>query len=131
MSRHLVHVPPVNPHTDVRRFEDLVRSLEAFAPMIEAARSSPEQQRAIAELVDSLVAKQRKLTPDEELMVDGLVDAAGAAQLLGVSKSTIQSLRDGGELRFVRIAGCVRFPRRLLIQYAAQHLSTPRSTAGP
>lgn len=57
-----------------------------------------------------------------ELVADGLVDVAGAASFLSISRSKLYELMDAGELVYVRIGRSRRIPRRALVDLAARSL---------
>lgn len=127
----LVNPTPAEIDASVQRAQSDV--LEAFAvlrDMIAVAVSSPERQRAIVELVDALVVTRRKLTPNEELVVDGMMGVVEVAKFFGVGKSSVYNLIASGELRIVKIQGRTLVPRRVAIAYAAAHLTQPRDGGG-
>ncbi len=56
------------------------------------------------------------------LVVDGLVNVSEAAEFLRLSRSTVYTLMDQGQLAFVKIGRSRRIPRRALIELAARGL---------
>lgn len=63
----------------------------------------------------------------DELVADGLMTVAEAANFLRISRSKLYSLMDQGQLAFVRLGqnghrASRRIPRRALIEFAARHL---------
>jgi len=59
----------------------------------------------------------------EVLVGDGLLTVSEATAFLRLSRSTLYTLMDEGELAFVRIGRARRIPRRALIDLAAAHLN--------
>ena len=59
----------------------------------------------------------------EALVGDGLLTVSEATAFLRLSRSTLYTLMDQGELAFVRIGRARRIPRRALIVLAAAHLN--------
>jgi excisionase family DNA binding protein len=58
----------------------------------------------------------------EDLLVDGLATVAEAAEFLSLGRSTLYELMDKGELRYIKIGGSRRIPRRALIELAKAHV---------
>ncbi len=58
-----------------------------------------------------------------EIVRDGLFTVTEAVAFLRLSRSTLYTLMDGGELVYVRIGRARRIPRRALIDLAAAHLN--------
>jgi excisionase family DNA binding protein len=64
-----------------------------------------------------------------ELVEDGLVTVAQAAEFLSLSRATVYTLMDRGELPFAKIGRSRRIPRRAVVELAAQHLRGGLSAA--
>ena len=62
------------------------------------------------------------VTDDTALVEDGLLTVAEAAAFLRLSRSTIYTLMDQGELRFVKIGRSRRVPRRAVVELALSGL---------
>lgn len=60
--------------------------------------------------------------PAREVLKEGLVRVKEAAQLLGVSRSQVYKLMDGGELPFVRLRKSRRIPRTGLVQLISRNM---------
>jgi excisionase family DNA binding protein len=58
----------------------------------------------------------------EALVADGLDRIAEPQGFLGLSRASIYSLMDQGQLPYVKIGRARRIPRRALIQFAAQNV---------
>ena len=58
----------------------------------------------------------------EVLVGDGLVTVLQAAAFLSLSRSTIYSMMDRGELPFVKLGQSRRIPKHSLVQLAAREL---------
>jgi excisionase family DNA binding protein len=63
-------------------------------------------------------------TPD--LMDDGFVTVAQAAEYLNLSRATVYALMDSGELAYAKFGRSRRIPRRALMDYAGRSLVKPR-----
>ena len=61
--------------------------------------------------------------PTQALVQDGLLTVPEAIAFLRLSRSTLYSLMDVGELAYIRIGRARRIPRRALVDLAATHLS--------
>ena len=59
----------------------------------------------------------------EALVGDGLLTVSEAIAFLRLSRSTLYTLMDAGELAYVRIGRARRIPRQALIKLAAAHLN--------
>ena len=59
---------------------------------------------------------------DPALVEDGLVKVSEAADFLRLSRSTLYTLMDQGELPFVKLGRSRRIPRRALVQLATRGL---------
>ncbi len=59
---------------------------------------------------------------DAALVEDGLLKVAAAAAFLSLSRATLYTLMDRGELPFVKLGRSRRIPRRAVIQLAARAL---------
>ena len=59
---------------------------------------------------------------DAALVEDGLMKVAAAAAFLSLSRATLYTLMDRGELPFVKIGRSRRIPRRALVELAAREL---------
>ena len=57
-----------------------------------------------------------------ELVADGLMTVKEAAEFLSVSRSTLYTMMDAGELASVKIGRCRRIPRVAVVQLAAERL---------
>ena len=76
-----------------------------------------------------LLAARAKLTGVEimtsehaELVADGLMTVREAAVFLRLSRSTVYTLMDQGELPYVKLGRSRRIPKRALIELAARGL---------
>lgn len=58
----------------------------------------------------------------ETLVGDGLLTVPEAIAFLRLSRSTLYSLMDIGELAYIRIGRARRIPRKALVNLAATHL---------
>ena len=58
----------------------------------------------------------------EALVGDGLLTVSEAIAFLRLSRSTLYSLMDAGDLAYVRIGRARRIPRRAVVDLAAAHL---------
>ncbi len=58
----------------------------------------------------------------QNLVADGLVSLGEAAEFLGVSRSTLYVLMDNGCLKYCKIGGARRIPRRALVELAERSL---------
>lgn len=56
------------------------------------------------------------------LVAGGLVEVMEAAAWLSVSRSTVYSLMESGELPYVKIGASRRVPKQALIELSARHL---------
>ena len=59
---------------------------------------------------------------DAALVEDGLLKVSEAATFLRLSRSTLYTLMDQGELPFVKLGRSRRIPKRALIELAAREL---------
>ena len=59
---------------------------------------------------------------DSELLEDGLVSVAEAAQFLSLSRSSLYVLMDAGRLAYVKLGRARRIPRRALIELVRANL---------
>lgn len=57
------------------------------------------------------------------LVADGLMTVSEAIAFLHLSRSTLYTLMDEGELAYVRIGRARRIPRQALIELAVAHLN--------
>lgn len=124
----------VNDRTDVQSAisaarADLLTLVERLDGIQSAAASSPETQARVLELVDALALRARALTPDESLVIDGLLTVEGATQFLALSETTVRGMMERGEIRCTRIGGRVLIPRLALVKLAADCLDAPRPEA--
>lgn len=102
-------------------------AFKGLEDLLLAARASEDQQRAVVDLVaEALTAKARSLTPDEQLVADGLLDVPHAAEFLGVGQTLVRSLLETGALRFCKVGARTLIPRRMLVEYAAAQLTERR-----
>jgi excisionase family DNA binding protein len=60
------------------------------------------------------------------LLQDGLLSINQAAEFLAVSRRTVYSLMESGQLAYTKIGALRRIPRRALIDLAAKGLTDPR-----
>ena len=58
----------------------------------------------------------------QALVADGLMTVSEAAAFLSLSRATLYTLMDRGELPFVKLGRSRRIPRRAVIQLAARAL---------
>lgn len=105
---------------------DVTTLLARLEGLETAVLSSPETQARVLELVDALALRARALTPDEALVIDGLVTVRGAAAFTGLGQTTIRAMLDRGEIRACRIGDRVLIPKLALVQLAARCLDTSR-----
>ena len=59
---------------------------------------------------------------DAALVEDGLMKVAAAAAFLSLSRATLYTLMDRGELPFVKIGRSRRVPKRAVVELAARGL---------
>ena len=59
---------------------------------------------------------------DAALVEDGLMKVAAAAAFLSLSRATLYTLMDRGELPFVKIGRSRRIPKRAVVELAARGL---------
>ena len=57
-----------------------------------------------------------------ELVADGLLTVAKAAEFLSLSRATLYVLMDKGHVPFVKIGRSRRIPKRALVEFAARGL---------
>ena len=57
-----------------------------------------------------------------DIVADGLVTVSEAASFLSLSRSTLYTLMDRGDIPFVKLGRSRRIPRRALIELAAREL---------
>ena len=62
---------------------------------------------------------------DKDLLQDGVVSINEAAEFLSVSRRTIYSLMESGQLVYTKIGALRRIPRLALIELAAEGLIGP------
>ncbi len=60
---------------------------------------------------------------EEELVAEGLVRVAQAAEFSGLSRSKLYELMEAGGLAYVKIGRARRIPRHALIDLAARNLT--------
>lgn len=60
---------------------------------------------------------------EKGLMSEGLATVEEAREFLGLSRSKVYSLMDGGELAYVKIGRARRIPRRALTALAEKNLT--------
>ncbi len=58
----------------------------------------------------------------EDLVAEGLLTIAAAAEFLSISRSKLYEMMDEGELQFVKIGRSRRVPRRAVTELAARGL---------
>ncbi len=59
---------------------------------------------------------------DAALVEDGLMKVAAAAAFLSLSRATLYTLMDRGELPFVKLGRSRRIPKRAVVELAAREL---------
>jgi excisionase family DNA binding protein len=59
---------------------------------------------------------------ETSVVADGLVSVAEACEFLGVSRSSLYVLMDKGSLKYCKIGGARRVPRRALVELAERSL---------
>ena len=64
----------------------------------------------------------RSLEDSTELVADGLLTVRETAAFLRLSRSTIYSLMDAGDLVYAKLGRSRRIPRRAVIELAARQL---------
>jgi excisionase family DNA binding protein len=66
-----------------------------------------------------------------ELVADGLMRVAEAAEFLGLSRAGVYQLMGRGELPFVKIGRARRVPRRAVLRLASEALHGGGALSGP
>ena len=62
------------------------------------------------------------LQEEADLVADGLMTVQEAAGFLRLSRSTVYTIMDRGELPFVKLGRSRRIPRRALVELAAREM---------
>lgn len=96
---------PISTGSDDPGGIDATEIQEAVEPLIEP----------LADQVQALRKEVRRLRVQRD--PEGLADKAEAAELLGVSERTVDTLIAAGEITSIKVRRCRRIPRRALRAY--------------